>query len=134
MGITGTTSKEAASTIEGSTNSMKAAWQNLLTGMADDNADFGSLIDNLVSSVSAFASNIVPRVQQVIKGIAQVASELIQKVVPQLVKDIPSILQETLPILIEAVTTLIKSVLDVLPTLTPVLFLLIRPHLPVLAQ
>ena len=40
MGIAGTTSKEASSTITGSVNSMKSAWENLLTGMADDNANF----------------------------------------------------------------------------------------------
>lgn len=40
MGITGTTAKEASTTIQGSVNSMKSAWDNLLVGVADDNADF----------------------------------------------------------------------------------------------
>ena len=46
LGITGTTALEAATTIEGSVNMTKAAWSNLLTGIADDNADFQTLVDN----------------------------------------------------------------------------------------
>ena len=121
MGITGTTSLEAASTLEGSTMSMKAAWQNLLTGMADDNANFSGLIDNLVNSVVAVANNMIPRIQQIIKGMAQVASELLITVVPQLVQEIPQLLSDTLPILIDAVTSLIQTVLEVLPQMMPVI-------------
>ena len=121
MGITGTTSLEAASTLEGSTMSMKAAWQNLLTGMADDNANFSGLIDNLVNSVVAVANNMIPRIQQIIKGMAQVASELLTTVVPKLVQEIPQLLSDTLPILIDAVTSLIQTVLEVLPQMMPVI-------------
>lgn len=51
MGITGTTAKEAGTTIEGSVNSMKAAWTNLVTGLGDENADIGQLFDNLVVTI-----------------------------------------------------------------------------------
>ena len=60
MGITGTTAKEASTTIQGSVNSMKSAWNNLLTGVADDNADFSSLMDNLIDSVVTAAENLIP--------------------------------------------------------------------------
>lgn len=39
MGITGTTAAEAAGTIEGSVATMKAAWQNMLVGIADEISD-----------------------------------------------------------------------------------------------
>ena len=51
MGITGTTAAEAASTIQGSLSMMKGAWANLLTGLADENADFDALMGNFVDSV-----------------------------------------------------------------------------------
>lgn len=121
IGITGTTTEEAMSTIEGSTAMLKSSWQNLLTGMADGSVEFGGLVQNVVDSALAVANNIIPRVQQIIEGIAQAATQLIQTVVPQLVQMIPPILTETLPTLITAVTTVIQSVLDVLPTLTPVI-------------
>ena len=120
MGIAGTSAKEAATTIEGSSNMMKASWQNLLTGIADDNADFGTLINDFVESLTAFAGNIIPRVQQIIKGGAEVATRLIQTVVPQLVQMIPPILSDTLPTLITAVTNVIQSVLEAIPQMMPV--------------
>ena len=39
MGITGTTAEESASTISGSIASMKSAWSNLVTGIADENSN-----------------------------------------------------------------------------------------------
>ena len=43
IGITGTTALEASTTIQGSISSMKSAWENLVTGLADDNADMSQL-------------------------------------------------------------------------------------------
>lgn len=120
MGITGTTAKEASTTIEGSANAMKSAWQNLLAGMADDNANFGELVGNLVDSVTTFGKNVIPRVQQIIKGMATVATQLLKEVVPQIVKEIPPLLSETLPMLIDALTAVGQSVIQVLPTLMPI--------------
>ena len=121
MGITGTTAKEASTTIEGSANAMKSAWHNLLAGMADDNANFGELVGNLVDSVTTFGKNVIPRVQQIIKGMATVATQLLQEVVPQIVKEIPPLLSETLPMLIDALTAVGQSVIQVLPTLMPII-------------
>ena len=77
LGIAGTTSKEAATTIEGSLNSMKSAWQNMLAGMSDSNADMGLLIQNLTDSISTFAGNIMPRIAPLINGMVQTAVTLL---------------------------------------------------------
>ena len=76
MGITGTTAAEAASTIEGSGGSAKAAWANLITGIADDNADLDTLIGNFVSSVETAAGNIIPRVSAILGGISQLVNQM----------------------------------------------------------
>ncbi len=73
LGIAGTTAKEAAGTIEGSTNMVKASWQNLLTGMSADGADMNTLIGNLVTSIDAFSKNIMPRIAPLINGMVQAA-------------------------------------------------------------
>lgn len=62
MGITGTTSKEASTTIEGSINSMKASWTNWLTELGKDDADMGAATSELVDSIVTAASNVVPRI------------------------------------------------------------------------
>lgn len=117
LGITGTTSKEASETISGSLNSMKGAWANLLTGIADENADFDTLVGNLVDGVMTFGDNILPRVKTVLEGIGK----LIKELVPKLAQELPSLLQSILPSLISGVVDLIKALSDALPSLIPVL-------------
>ena len=63
MGITGTTAEEASQTISGSVASARAAWENWLTGIADENADMGQLTDDLVQSIEVAVENVLPRVQ-----------------------------------------------------------------------
>lgn len=125
MGIAGTTSKEASQTISGSVNSMKSAWQNLLTGIADDNANFEQLINNFVESIVTVGNNILPRIKTIVQGMGQMVSQLLTQLVPQLVNEIPPLIQETLPILLEAVNSAIQSILAVLPQVVQSLSILI---------
>ena len=76
MGITGTTAKEAATTISGSVASMKAAWDNLLVGVADDTQDFGQLTEDLVASVETAAGNILPRIETIGGGMIRLVEGL----------------------------------------------------------
>lgn len=75
MGITGTTAKEAETTISGSVNSMKAAWQNWLTGLGNGDADIGKLTENLVESAQTVVSNVMPVVGQVLTSLESVVTE-----------------------------------------------------------
>lgn len=113
MGITGTTAKEAATTIQGSVSSAKSAWQNLLVGIADDNQDFGKLVDNFVDSVATAAGNIIPRVEQSLTGIVQ----LVDKLAPVLIAKIPDVVNKVLPGLLDAAANLVSSLIDALPAL-----------------
>lgn len=119
MDITGTTQREAATTIEGSVNSAKAAWQNLLTGMADDNQDFQGLVNQFVDSVATAANNILPRVQQALEGV----SSLIEKLAPVISEKLPELITAVLPSLGEAALGIIQSLVDginqSLPALLP---------------
>lgn len=105
MDITGTTADEAGRTIAGSTSAMKSAWQNLITGIADDNADFGQLIDNFVSSVGTVADNILPRVEIALGGVGQLVSNL----VPIIIDEIPKLIETVMPNLITAVSGLVTT-------------------------
>ena len=105
LGIAGTTSKEAATTIEGSTNSMKASWDNLLVGIADDQADFDTLVNQFVTSVETWASNIMPRIEVALQG----ASNLIASLLPMIAEKIPELLNEVVPQLIQAGTDIITE-------------------------
>ena len=98
MGITGTTAKEGAETISGSLTSMKAAWQNLLTGVANGNADLTGLTSNLVSSVKTFGRNVLPVAKDALRGIVTVVKEL----APEIAAELPVLVAELAPDLIGA--------------------------------
>lgn len=123
MGITGTTAKEASTTIQGSLGAMKSAWQNLITGMADGNADIDKLIDDLIVSIigqngnGGVLNNIIPAIERILNG----AVKLITTAAPKIVPMITDIIVSNLPIIIEAgtqvVVALISGLVDALPQL-----------------
>lgn len=75
MGITGTTAEEAATTIEGSVNKAKAAWDNWLAGLGNEDADTEGLTDQLVQSVVIAGENIIPRVGQIMTNLGQTVAD-----------------------------------------------------------
>nr|DAH46698.1 MAG TPA: tail tape measure protein [Caudoviricetes sp.] len=75
MGITGTTAEEAATTIEGSVNMAKAAWDNWLAGLGNEDADMEGLTDQLVGSVATAGENIIPRVGQIMETLGQTVAD-----------------------------------------------------------
>lgn len=107
LGITDTTAEEATSTISGSLNMAKSSWANLLTGMADDNADFGALIDDFVESIVAVGENLLPRIETVLGGIGS----LIEQLLPVIIARVPEILNNILPDLIQAGVNMISAIL-----------------------
>ena len=115
MGIAGTTAKEAATTIEGSGNAMKAAWQNVLTGFADENQNLGGLLTTAIESTATYASNIVPRISQALSGIGQA----FDVVIPEIAARLPEAVGELAPGLITAVGSLITSVGSAVATYAP---------------
>ena len=90
MGITGTTSLEASETISGSVNSMKASWQNLLTGIADENQEIGPLVDQFVDSVATSWDNLKPRIKQTVDGIKEIIATIWEKL-PEIGEEIPEL-------------------------------------------
>lgn len=113
MGITGTTAHEAATTIQGSLAMAKAAWQNLLTGLADGDQDLELLIDDLVDSVKIAADNIVPRFATVFGGI----SDALAEIMPVVSAELPGVLSQLLPGLLNGATSLIVGLAQSLPPL-----------------
>lgn len=130
LGIAGTSAKEADSTITGSVNSMKAAWKNLLVGMADGNQDVGKLMDNFVGAFKTAASNLAPRIVQALKG----AGNLIAQLAPVIADQLPALISDVLPSLIEATTTLIVGLIQALPTIFTTLINGIVKALPTLFE
>lgn len=109
----GTTAKEASTTIQGSLSSARAAWQNLLTGIADENADFDTLISNFAESAATAVDNLLPRVKTALEGIGELVTELspvIAEAIPELVDDVlPSIVQAAVDLVTALVNALVNN-------------------------
>ena len=115
MGVTGTTAKEASTTIQGSVNAAKAAWENLLVGVADDTQDFDQLVQNFVESVGIAAENLLPRIETALNGIA----ELVVALAPVILEAFPQLVEGILPGVLEAVDGIFEALLNSIDTLLP---------------
>lgn len=103
--ITGTTSKEASGTITGSVASMKAAWENFLTGTGTPE-QFTKILSTSIDNIRKNLNKIIPRL-----------TEGLTELVDLLAPEIPPIIEETLPVIIEGSSTLLTALAERLPEL-----------------
>jgi len=112
MGITGTSALEASKTVQGSINSMKSAWSDLVTGMANENADVGVLIENFVDSAGTALENLIPVIFSAMENIAGV----IDKITPMITEKLPALIQTLAPTFINVVMQIAIALVQSLPT------------------
>lgn len=128
MGITGTTQLEASTTIQGSIASMKAAYDNFITGLGDENADMAELITNLLGSTVTVAENLLPVVERILENIGVVVQEkgpeMIEKFVGYAVEKLPQVIELGMKMVLAIVSGLaenlpqiVQSVLDMMATI-----------------
>lgn len=117
MGITGTTAKEASTTISGSFATLQSAWANLVTGLGNGEADLEKLVDDVVTSAETVVANVLPAGERILDGI----TELIGRVSPLVAEKLPGLVTDILPQLLSTASTLLVGVVDALPALLTVL-------------
>ncbi len=110
MGITGTTAREASETIQGSVGAMKSAWDNLVAGIADPDANMGELVTNLVDTSKTAIGNLVPAIGRTFSGIGVA----IKQIAPVLMEEAPKIFSDLAPDLAEAALAMVEYVVDML--------------------
>ena len=106
--LTGTSSKEAASTVQGSIATMKAAWQNFLVALADPNADFDKVTDNLVTSIDAVLDKVGPILVRVFDRLGDAFEER----GPEILDMLGSMLEDIMPGLMGAVQSLLLAICE----------------------
>ena len=104
MGITGTTAKEAATTLEGSFASMGAAWQNVVTSLGSGE-NLESNITTFVSTAEQYINNLIPIIEQSLGGISQ----LIEQLAPVIAEKLPVLVEKIVPSLLQAAGQLVSS-------------------------
>jgi phage-related protein len=116
MDIMGTTSKEAATTIQGSTASMRSAWANLLTGIADPEQNFQGLLDDFVNSFIGAGNNIIPRIKEIVPTLIDGLSEIVTQLAPY----VSSVIMELEPTIEEGLQALFGGLSSVANELQPI--------------
>lgn len=111
MGIAGATAEEAENTIEGSLNRLSGAWQNLVAGFANKNADLGKLIEDVVGSAEIALENLLPAIETAIDAVVRG----VDSIAPLMSKELPKLIDKVLPSLIDAANGIIKGLADALP-------------------
>lgn len=132
-GVLGKTAEEAMKTIQGSTKATKAAWANLVTGIADDNADFDKLVNDFVDSVSAMLDNLIPRILIAIEGLG----ELIPKLIEVLMNHLPEIITTGQNILNALLQGIVENIPQMASTVNQVILSLVDfiiQNLPMILQ
>lgn len=108
QGLSGYAAMEASNTISGSIASVKSAWANLVTGIADDNANVDQLIGNLIDSAVVAAGNLLPRIEKTLTGIG----ELIDGLAPVVIDALPGLISNVLPSLLDTGLSLLMGIID----------------------
>lgn len=117
IGITGTTALEASTTVEGSINSMKAAYQNFVTGLGDQNADIGALTEELIQTAGTVAKNVLPVIESVVKNIAETVREQGPDMITRFVAYATEKMPEVLKLGVQLIVSLVKGLAQNLPEL-----------------
>lgn len=118
MGITGTTAAEAADTIQGSLASTQAAWTNLLTHLADENADIPALLGNLFSSATNVIRNVGQRIPIIMTQMFQAIPQALQGIGDLFAPLVPALL-EMAPGLLQSFTTMLVQLANGIPQALP---------------
>lgn len=113
MDITGTTAKEASTTISGSWGSLKAAFENTLVGLTTGGEMFNQSLDALVDSAKTFGQNVIPAITGALSGVGS----LIESLAPVIVAELPSMVSDILPHLVSATKSLVTGLISQLPAL-----------------
>lgn len=108
MDITGTTAKEASTTISGSWGSLKAAFQNVLVGLTTGGDMFDQSLDALINTAVTFGQNIIPAIKGALSGVGY----LIEGLAPVIGETIPPLINELAPTLANSAVSLISSLVN----------------------
>ena len=108
MDITGTTAKEASTTISGSWGSLKAAFQNVLVGLTTGGDMFDQSLDALINTAVTFGQNIIPAIKGALSGVGS----LIEGLAPVIGETIPPLINDLAPTLANSAVSLISSLVN----------------------
>ena len=130
MGIAGATAEEASTTIQGSFGMVGAAWQNLLAGMSDKNADLDGLISNLIESISTAADNVIPVIVEGfgthLPQVIEMGFDLISLLVNTIIENLPMVVETALEVILALMNGIAENIPVLIPTIVDVVLQIVQ--------
>lgn len=116
LDITGTTAKEAATTLSGSMASMKAAFSNVLGSLAIGE-DIKPALNGLIDTVKTFLiNNLLPMVGNILTGIVGILPDIMSALM-SMVPDILSSIINIITMIIQQISNMAPDILIQIPQL-----------------
>ena len=139
--LLGTTAKEGATTLQGSTGSIKAAWSNLVTAFATPDADLSVYIDNFVNSAIVMGENMIPAFERALEGVGRFIegmAKAISEKLPEIIeKDLPNFIQSgvsAIMAVIQGISNAIPEIVKAVKQLIPIIVKAVTENLPLIIQ
>ena len=130
MGIAGATAEEASTTIQGSFGMVGAAWQNLLAGMSDKNADLDGLISNLIESISTAADNVIPVIVEGfgthLPQVIEMGFNLVSLLVNTIIENLPMVVETALEVILALMNGIAENIPVLIPTIVDVVLQIVQ--------
>lgn len=120
LGITGTTAKEASETLQGSISSFKSAWDNLVAGLGDDNANLDLLVSNFLESITTVMDNAIPIIETIIGSMIQALPQIFE-IGGQLLTNLIQGISNNIPMLSSVVITILTGIVNTILTNLPLI-------------
>lgn len=144
LGITGTTAKEASQTLQGSIASLKASWENFLSGSGNLSQVVTSVTDvvaNIVRIVNEALPQIMQNIVAALPQLIQLGGQLINSIMtgittylPQLITSAGQIMQMLLNALITYLPQLLQAGVQIINSLIQGLVQAIPQLMPIIIQ
>ena len=122
QGLAGYAAEEGTSTISGSISSLSAAWENLITGLGDSNADIELLVNNVISSFNSVLGNCTPIIENIIAALPMAVTTALQAIVNML----PTILQTVVGLFQSVLQMLITCLPDLIPVAVDAILMIVN--------
>ena len=122
MGVTGTTAKEASSTITGSINSAKSAFQNFIAGQGG----IEEVIETFVTAGKNISNVVIKMLPQIVEGLVGIVNGLLPL--------LPDLIKTLLPVLIQGTVDLFIGIINILPDLVLMIAELLPSLMPMIVD
>lgn len=135
----GNFAREATETISGSLGLLGSAWDSLVAGLGNGEADIENLTDNVIDGFLAVTENVMPVIESVgaalptafrtlisgaktqLPDLMPIAMNTLSEIITALMDAIPNIASELLRLILQLAPALISSILSLITELTELL-------------